>query len=143
MNWKVYDISLKKHEPFHFYYKDGKLINVSNIKNPRPYTITSIWMKDNKFGTINNPNKYIESIIVPTWLTETEYVNEAFLSQIPSYVEHYYRKEERNNHNLFLIHKTWDDYTEIGMALWQGVGTRRNRNMEKLIKRLDGLRAFS
>ena len=144
MTWKVYDIALKKYEPFLFYDRDGKFTNICNKKYPRPQNGTSIWRKDNTFGKINNPNRYIESLIIPTWLTETKYIKEAFLSQIPAYVDLYYRNESFvKNDSLFLIYKIWDDYTEIGMALYHGTSNKRNRSVEKLIKRLDNLVVFS
>lgn len=56
MKRKVYDIVLKKYEPFHFYNRDGKLINICNRKYPKPHTGYQLWTVDDAFKKITNPN---------------------------------------------------------------------------------------
>lgn len=65
MKRKVYDIHLKKFEPFIFYAREGKLTNICNRKYPRPHIGRNLCGPDGTFTKIDNPNINIESVIFP------------------------------------------------------------------------------
>ena len=141
--WKVYDIFLKEYEPFIFYKNGDKLVNICNKKFPRPHNGVLLWQPDNTFTRINNP-KMTESITFPTWLAEKGDADKSLESQIPAYIDVLYQMQYFDGWNIFLIRKFRPDwYDEVAMGAWKAIGTKRNRKIEHLIKRIENLRVFS
>jgi hypothetical protein len=139
-NSKVYNIALKKYEPFSFYILNDMFINITNKKKPRPSQTYYLWNAGNSW-TPNKIRTPVETIAVPTWIVKTKNIEDCVKEQIPEYIK---ADCEYPYANMFIITRFYEDeFSEIGICLYPAKGTKRNMEMEKYIKKMCKLWIFS
>jgi hypothetical protein len=113
--WKIYNINLKENQPFIFYIKYKKLINICDEINPKSPDHQFIWTKN---GWIPIQNyKFKNNTYVSNWFINKEDIEDCFKEQIREMTRLYFEDKYYEKYNLFLFTKIRQTgYSEIGIG---------------------------
>lgn len=141
---KVYQVNLKKYQPFYFYFRDGLITPTCDEKYPCPLAST-LWKNDEtwiyKYRDV--PDKLVCPAVCVKKTDYYEYVKLQMQPLIETLIAANGDKVLKNNYNIFIIKREADRSTlEVGLFGHEGFGLRRNNKIQKICNSILNMKAF-